>query len=170
MTRTQSMKKKLSMVLMSAMLLATAQLSITLKEASASGNLALGHYVWASSGSYPAAAVDGVHYSSNFWQPNYGQTGWITVDLGSVQAVNQIVIKAPTYGYWVQSASILTSNSADDNTFTAQTPATTYGYYSANNYTNTINLPSTVNTRYVRVQVANVSTATAISELEVYGP
>ncbi|MFD0672763.1 discoidin domain-containing protein [Cohnella sp. GCM10027633] len=161
----QSWKKRLAVVIVMSLLLATAQLSV-LNKASASTNLILGCCVWASSGANPINTVDGVQ--NTFWQ-SADATGWITADLGSEKAVNQIVIKAPAYGYWVQGVKISTSNSTDDGSFVTQSNAT-YGFYSANGYTNTINLPATVNTRYVRVQVTAVSTWTAIGSLEIYGP
>lgn len=159
-------KKQLAIVLAMSLLLAGVQLSGNLNKASASTNLILGCCVWASSGANPINAVDGVQ--STFWQPA-DSTGWITADLGSEKAVNQIVIKAPAYGYWVQGVKISTSNSTDDSSFATQSNAT-YGFYSANGYTNVINLPATVNTRYVRVQVTAVSSWPTIGSLEIYGP
>ncbi|WP_217593699.1 discoidin domain-containing protein [Cohnella sp. GbtcB17] len=169
-TRIQIVKKRTSIALLLTLLLAVAQLSFHLSSASASYNLALGRYVWASSGTGLANAVDGGQ--STFWQPNYGAAGWITVDLGSVQSVNQIVLKTPTYGHFVQAVTIQTSNSADDSSFTNQSTST-HAFYTGNSYTATINLPSTVSARYVRVNLSPVSgggTATILGELEIYGP
>ncbi|MFD2334106.1 discoidin domain-containing protein [Cohnella sp. GCM10020058] len=166
-TRIQVVKKRSTIALLLTLLIAVAQLSFNLSSASASYNLALTRYVWASSGANPSNAVDGGQ--STFWQPNFGAAGWITVDLGSVQSVNQIVLKTPTYGHFVEAFTIQTSNSTDDSSFATQSTST-QAFYSANNYTVTINLPSTVSTRYVRVNVAPVSTATMIGELEIYGP
>lgn len=169
-TRIQALKKRSSLAVMLTLLLAGSQLSLSLDSASATGNLALGRYVWASSGASPSSAVDGVQ--STFWQPLYGANGWITVDLGSVQSVNRLVLKTPTYGHWVEAVTIQTSDSTDDSSFVTQSTST-HAFYSAINYTVTINLPSTVSTRYVRVNLASVSgggTATMLGELEIYGP
>ncbi|QJC53270.1 discoidin domain-containing protein [Paenibacillus albicereus] len=159
-------KKRLSIALL-AVLLTASSFSFQPGSASASWNKALGRYAWASSGSSPANGVDGV--PNTFWQPSGGGQGWLTVDLGSSQSVQQIVLKSPAYGHWVEAVSVLTSDSADDGSFAAQTSGT-YAFYSANSYTVTIQLPNAVNARYVRVNVAPVSTATTIGELEVYGP
>jgi len=163
-TRIHFLKKRLSLALFMSMALVAAQLLFLLNSASASGNLAIGRYAWASMG-YAPNAVDGVQ--GTIWQPGGGGPGWIIVDLGSVQDVNRIVLKTATGGYIVQSASI--STSPDNITYSPQTSAT-YAWISSNGYTVTINLPSTVSTRYVRVDVSPVSTATMIGELEVYGP
>ncbi|MDG0812763.1 discoidin domain-containing protein [Cohnella rhizosphaerae] len=168
--RNSILKKRSSIALMLTLLLAVSQLGFHAGSASASYNLALGSYVWASSGAGPSNAVDGVQ--STFWQPNYGAAGWITVDLGSVQSVNQIVLKTPTYGHFVEAVTIQTSNSTDDGSFTTQSTST-QAFYTGNGYMVTINLPSAVSTRYVRVNLAPVSgggTATMLGELEIYGP
>lgn len=159
-------KKQLAIVIVMSLLVAGVQLSGNLNKASASTTLILGCCVWASSGANPINAVDGVQ--STFWQPA-DASGWITADLGSEKAVNQIVVKTPAYGHWVQSLQISTSNSTVDSSFVTQSSAT-YGFYSGNGYTNVINLPATVNTRYVRVQVTGVGSWPTIGTLEIYGP
>jgi|GEM_PF-3522580 len=162
---TQSLKKRLTTAALAALLLGATQLSLTSNHAFASYNYALAHYTWASSGANTNNAVDGATYDA--WQPQFGGSGWITVDLDSLKSINQIVIKTPALGHIVQSVVISTST---DNITYVQQVSTTCGFVLNNNYTSTINLPSTISARYVRVSVANAGTATMIGELEVYGP
>ncbi|MCD1260014.1 discoidin domain-containing protein [Paenibacillus athensensis] len=159
-----SLKKRLTTVAAAALLLAATQLSLASNQAFASYNYALGQYTWASNGTSSNAVDNSV---STIWQPSFGGSGWMIVDLGSVKTINQLVVKVPSVGHLVESIAV--STSTDNVTYTAQTSAT-YGFYSANGYTNTINLPSAVTTRYVQVSVAPAGTATMIGELEIYGP
>ncbi|WP_164716281.1 discoidin domain-containing protein [Paenibacillus whitsoniae] len=132
----------------------------------AGGNAALGKAYSASttwSTSYPAAnAFDGD--TATRWSASSGSTAnqWISVDLGSAMAVNQVIVKETTYQ---RVTSYKLQSSSDGSTFTdiPGTSGTTLGA------SKTISF-SPVTMRYVRLYVSTASAVPTINEIEVYTP
>lgn len=93
----------------------------------------------------------------------------LTVDLGSAQSVNAVVLKLPAaWGTRTQTLSV--STSTDNNTYSTAAASNTYTFNPSSSNTVTISFTA-ASARYVRVNVTanSGSTAGQVAELEVYG-
>ncbi|WP_336772741.1 galactose-binding domain-containing protein [Paenibacillus sp. MMO-58] len=93
----------------------------------------------------------------------------LTVDLGSAQSVNSVVLKLPaSWGTRTQTLSIAAST--DNNTFTTVAASNTYTFNPSSGNMVTLSFTAT-SARYIRINfTANSgSTGGQVSELEVYG-
>lgn len=120
------------------------------------------------SGFSAANAVDG--NTSTYYEGaanSYPNT--LTVDLGSAQSVNSIVLKLPAaWGTRTQTLSV--STSIDNNTYSTAAASNTYTFNPTSSNTVTISFTA-ASARYVRVNITanSGSTAGQVAELEVYG-
>ncbi|MGG1639163.1 carbohydrate-binding protein [Paenibacillus sp. NRS-1760] len=164
-------RRQVYVILLLVLVLISTQLSFSPSMVSAAGNLALNKSVTESNHTqnYVASnATDG--NQASYWEGAASSyPNWIRVDLGSSQAVNQVVLKLPlAWGDRTQTLSVQTSS--DDTNYNTIVASTAYTYQSGTNAV-TINFTST-NARYVKINVTANTGATGgqISELEVYGP
>ncbi len=137
-------------------------------------NLAAGHPVTATSVNSTFAATNAVDgNASSYWESaNNAFPQSLTVDLGSSQNVNKIVLKLPPSTSWgARTQQVTVSGSVDNATFNVLSGPSTIGFDPAvQNNTATINFGAT-SARYVRITIgANTGwPAAQLSELEVYG-
>ncbi|MET8349456.1 CARDB domain-containing protein [Micromonospora sp. NPDC005206] len=113
--------------------------------------------------------VDG--NAGSYWESvNNSFPEWVQVDLGSSQAVNQVVLKLPTSGWATRTQTLSVQGSANGSAFTDLVASQTYTFNPASGSTVTINFSQTA-TRYVRITITGNSgwPAGQLSELEVYG-
>ncbi|MPZ82587.1 MAG: APHP domain-containing protein [Actinophytocola sp.] len=117
---------------------------------------------------YPATnSVDG--NQATYWESeNNAFPQWIQADLGSTKAVGRIVLKLPTT-WESRTQTLAVRGSTDGSTFTDIAAATGRAFTPAGN---TVTIPVTATTRYVRLHVtANTGwPAAQLSEFELYGP
>jgi hypothetical protein len=113
-------------------------------------------------------AVDGD--ANTYWESaNNAFPQWLQVDLGSAKSIGSVVLKLPpTWGARTQTLSVL--GSSDGATFSTIKASADYAFDPAS--ANTVTIPVSATTRYVRVNVtANTGwPAGQVSELEVYAP
>ncbi|UJF31464.1 discoidin domain-containing protein [Paenibacillus hexagrammi] len=161
--------KSLLVALMVVLLLA--QLGVVVPAALAATNLAAGKPVAATGYNdvyVPVNVNDG--NQATYWESSnnaFPQT--IRVDLGSVYAINQAVLKLPAdWGSRSQTLSVL--GSLDDATYTTLSGSASYTFDPASSNIVTINLPTT-SARYVKLTFTANSgwPAAQLSEFEVYG-
>ncbi|ACT02574.1 discoidin domain-containing protein [Paenibacillus sp. JDR-2] len=113
-------------------------------------------------------AVDG-NISTYYEGAANSYSNILTVDLGSAQSVNSVVLKLPaSWGTRTQTLSVAAS--ADNNTFNTAAASNTYTFNPSSGNTVTLSFTAT-SARYIRVNfTANSgSTGGQVSELEVYG-
>jgi hypothetical protein len=96
---------------------------------------------------------------------------WVTVDLGSSQTINRVVLKLPT-GWGTRNQTLSVQGSATGSSFTDLTPSTQYTFnpsVAGNSVTITFGQTAT---RYVRINITANSAwpAGQLSEVEIYGP
>ncbi|GFZ32247.1 hypothetical protein CSC2_27730 [Clostridium zeae] len=137
------------------------------------GNLALGKTIVANNytQNYIASnANDG--NTGTYWEGASGSyPNALTVDLGSAQSVNKIVLKlnpSTDWGKRTQTLSVLTST--DNSSYSTAVASVVYTFDPASGNTATITFSSTT-ARYVRVSITVNSGATGgqVAEFEVYG-
>lgn len=120
------------------------------------------------SGFSAANAVDG-NASTYYEGAANSFPNTLTVDLGSAQTVNSVVLKLPaSWGTRAQTLSV--STSIDNNTFNTTAASHTYTFNPSSGNTVTISFPA-ASARYVRASFTANSGASGgqVSELEVYG-
>ncbi|MFC3505510.1 CARDB domain-containing protein [Micromonospora krabiensis] len=113
--------------------------------------------------------VDG--NAGSYWESvNNAFPGWVQVDLGSSQVVNQVVLKLPTAGWPTRTQTLSVRGSTNGSSFTDLVGSQTYTFNPATGSTVTIGVTPTA-TRYVRIHVTANSgwPAGQLSEVEVYG-
>ncbi|WBB67848.1 CARDB domain-containing protein [Micromonospora sp. WMMD812] len=113
--------------------------------------------------------VDG--NAGSYWESvNNSFPGWVQVDLGSSQAVNQVVLKLPTAGWPTRTQTLSVQGSANGSSFSNLVGPQTYTFNPTTGSTVTITFNQT-STRYLRITVTANSgwPAGQLSELEVYG-
>jgi uncharacterized repeat protein (TIGR01451 family) len=117
---------------------------------------------------YPVAnAVDG--NQATYWESaNNAFPQWIQADLGSAKALTRIVLKLPT-NWESRTQTLAVTGSTNGTSFTNIVGAAGYTFSPS---ANTVTIPATANTRYVRLNVsANTGwPAAQLSEFELYGP
>jgi F5/8 type C domain/Pectate lyase superfamily protein/Abnormal spindle-like microcephaly-assoc'd, ASPM-SPD-2-Hydin len=135
------------------------------------GNLAAGRPTTATSQNGPYVAgntVDG--NAASYWEGANGSFPQsVTVDLGSAQPVNRLVLKLPT-NWETRTQNITVLGSTDGGSYAQILGATNYTFNQGAGNTVTVNLPAS-NRRYVRLTFNgnNVWPAAQLSEFEVYG-
>ncbi len=141
----------------------------------ANGNLAQGRPATASSYTQnlvPANAVDGD--ASTYWESANGafpQT--FTVDLGSAQAVGELVLDLPPSSSWgARTQTLSVSGSTDGSNYSTLVGSAGYTFDPSTGNTVTVTLPSSTSTRYLRLNfTANTGWAAAqLSELQAFAP
>ena len=137
------------------------------------GNLAAGRPTTESGHAdvYPSGnVVDG--NQASYWESvNNSFPEWVTVDLGSSQAINRVVLKLPT-NWGTRNQTLSVQSSANGSSFSTIVASATYVFNPAvAGNSVTINFGQT-STRYVRIDItANTAwPAGQLSEVEVYGP
>ncbi|GAB3955821.1 hypothetical protein GCM10027614_66300 [Micromonospora vulcania] len=113
--------------------------------------------------------VDG--NAGSYWESvNNAFPQWVQVDLGSSQAVNQVVLKLPTSGWGTRTQTLSVQGSTNGSSFGTLVGSQTYTFNPASGSTVTINFTQ-ASTRYVRITITANSgwPAGQLSELEVYG-
>lgn len=117
---------------------------------------------------YPVAnAVDG--NQASYWEStNNAFPQWIQADLGSTKALTRIVLKLPTT-WEARTQTLAVLGSTNGTSFTDLVPSAGYTFSPS---ANTVTIPLTATTRYVRLNVtANTGwPAAQVSEFELYGP
>jgi len=146
-------------------------LMVSVNSAVAQTNLAAGKSVTATSqlGGFSASnATDGSQGS--YWESQNGsfpQT--LTVDLGSVSAINRVVLKLPA-AWETRTQTLSVSGSVNGSSFSSLVASTGYVFNPVNS--NVVEIPVTqTDVRYVRLSItANTGWAAAqLAEFEVYG-
>jgi len=117
---------------------------------------------------YPVGnAVDG--NQATYWESaNNAFPQWIQADLGSTRALTRIVLKLPA-GWEARTQTLAVQGSTNGTSFGDLVGSTGYTFSPS---ANTVTVPLTASTRYVRVNVtANTGwPAAQLSEFELYGP
>ncbi|WIV55480.1 CARDB domain-containing protein [Amycolatopsis nalaikhensis] len=117
---------------------------------------------------YPVSnAVDG--NQATYWESaNNAFPQWIQADLGSVKPLSRLVLKLPT-GWEARTQTLTVRGSTDGTAFTDLAAATGYAFAPS---ANTVTIPVTASTRYVRLTItANTQwPAAQLAEFELYGP
>src|SRR5262245_28580962 len=117
---------------------------------------------------YPVSnAVDG--NQATYWESaNNAFPQWIQADLGSAKTLTRIVLKLPA-NWETRTQTLAVTGSTNGTSFSRLAGPT--GYVSPP-IANTVTIPLTASTRYVRVNVsANTGwPAAQLSEFELYGP
>jgi hypothetical protein len=114
--------------------------------------------------------VDG--NQSTYWESvNNSFPAWVSVDLGSAQAINRVVLKLPA-GWGTRNQTLAVQGSTTGSAFTDLTASAQYTFNPAvAGNSVTITVPQTT-IRYVRITISANSAwpAGQLSEVEVYGP
>jgi hypothetical protein len=117
---------------------------------------------------YPVSnVIDG--NQASYWESNNNAfPQWLQADLGSAKALSRIVLKLPTT-WESRTQTLVVRGSTDGTSFTDL--AASRGYLFSPS-ANTVTIPVTATTRYVRLNVtANTQwPAAQVSEFELYGP
>ncbi|HEX6360621.1 CARDB domain-containing protein [Actinophytocola sp.] len=117
---------------------------------------------------YPVAnVVDG--NQATYWEStNNAFPHWIQADLGSTKALTRIVLKLPTT-WEARTQTFAVLGSSDGTSFAGLVPSTGHTFSPS---ANTVTIPVSGSTRYVRLQItANTGwPAAQLSEFELYGP
>ncbi|MEV0718553.1 discoidin domain-containing protein [Asanoa sp. NPDC050611] len=133
------------------------------------GNLAAGRPMTATSNNGPYVAGNAADGNvASYWEGSNGQFPQsLTVDLGSAQTVNRLVLKLPS-NWETRTQNIAVLGSTDGGSFSQVVGAANYTFNQGSSVT--VNLPSG-SRRYVRLTFAsnNVWPAAQLSEFEVYG-
>ena len=118
---------------------------------------------------YPVSnAVDG--NQATYWESaNNAFPQWIQADLGSAKSLTRIVLKLPA-AWGARTQTLTVGGSTDGTSFTDL--AGSSGYVFTPTSANTVTIPLTASTRYVRLNItANTGwPAAQLSEFELYGP
>jgi chitodextrinase len=136
------------------------------------GNLALSRPTQESSHNQSFVSGNATDGNQNsYWESvNNAFPQWVQVDLGSVLAVNKVVLKLPaSWGTRTQTLSVQTSTDGAGFATVVNSGGVTFNPAGANTATLTF---AQANARYVRINVTanNGWPAAQLSELEVYGP
>ncbi|WP_086857335.1 CARDB domain-containing protein [Amycolatopsis lexingtonensis] len=117
---------------------------------------------------YPVAnAVDG--NQASYWESaNNAFPQWLQADLGSAKPLSRIVLKLPVT-WESRTQTLAVRGSTDGTAFTDLVASSGYAFAPS---VNTVTIPVTATTRYVRLQItANTQwPAAQLSEFELYGP
>jgi hypothetical protein len=134
------------------------------------GNLAAGRPVTATSQNGPYVAGNAVDANpASYWEGTNGSFPQsLTVDLGSAQSVNRLVLKLPT-NWETRTQNIAVHGSTDGGSYSQILGATSYTFNQGAGNAVTVNLPAGTR-RFVRLTFAsnNVWPAAQLSELEAY--
>nr|WP_318307085.1 CARDB domain-containing protein [Amycolatopsis sp. MEP2-6] len=142
----------------------------TAATATAAADVPLTRTVSASSAlpGYPVAnAVDG--NQASYWESaNNAFPQWLQADLGSAKPLSRIVLKLPAT-WESRTQTLAVRGSTDGTAFTDLVASSGYAFAPS---ANTVTIPVTATTRYVRLQItANTQwPAAQLSEFELYGP
>jgi flagellar hook assembly protein FlgD len=120
-------------------------------------------------GEYPASNV-GDGNQATYWESVNNQLPqWVQADLGATTNVAQLVLKLPT-GWEARTETVTVQGSANGTSFSDLVASAGYRFDPAT--ANTVTIPLTASTRYVRLNVtANTGwPAAQLSEFEVHGP
>ena len=144
---------------------------VPVTNAADSMNLAIGKTITASSYTQNYVATNANDGNTNtYWEGGanaYPET--LTVDLGSNQTVNKMVLKLnASWETRTQTLSVLTST--DNNSYATNVGSNTYTFNPSSSNVVTINLTETT-ARYIRLNITGNSKATGgqVAEFEVYG-
>jgi chitodextrinase len=150
------------------------QVTVTTDPPSSTTNLALHRPTSESSHTQTYAsgnATDGD--TTTYWESaNNAFPQWVQVDLGATAGVRRIVLKLPPATAWATRTQTLSvQGSTDGGTFTQLLASAGYTFDAATGNTATLTLPSTVTTRYVRLNITanNGWPAGQVSEFQVFG-
>jgi chitodextrinase len=150
------------------------QVTVTTDPPSSTTNLALHRPTSESSHTQTYAsgnATDGD--TTTYWESaNNAFPQWVQVDLGATAGVRRIVLKLPPATAWATRTQTLSvQGSTDGGTFTQLLASAGYTFDPATGNTATLTLPSTVTTRYVRLNITanNGWPAGQVSEFQVFG-
>jgi chitodextrinase len=150
------------------------QVTVTTDPPSSTTNLALHRPTSESSHTQTYAsgnATDGD--TTTYWESaNNAFPQWVQVDLGATTGVRRIVLKLPPATAWATRTQTLSvQGSTDGGTFTQLLASAGYTFDPATGNTATLTLPSTVTTRYVRLNITanNGWPAGQVSEFQVFG-
>ncbi|WP_239071696.1 CARDB domain-containing protein [Amycolatopsis sp. SID8362] len=117
---------------------------------------------------YPVAnAVDG--NQASYWESaNNAFPQWLQADLGSAKPLSRIVLKLPAT-WESRTQTLAVRGSTDGTAFTDLVASSGYAFAPS---ANTVTIPVTATTRYVRLQItANTQwPAAQLAEFELYGP
>ncbi|HZM81818.1 MAG TPA: discoidin domain-containing protein [Candidatus Limnocylindrales bacterium] len=167
--RQQHLRRRLMAAALALGLLAPALPLVPGSPVAAAGgpNLALGKAASASStnGSFVAGNLNDGNQATYWESANNAFPQWAQIDLGSVTAIDQIILKLPA-GWGSRTQTLAVQGSNDGVSYATIVSSATYTF----NPTVTINFPA-ANTRFVRVNItANTGwPAGQISEFEIYG-
>ncbi|MFG2379115.1 discoidin domain-containing protein [Streptomyces sp. NPDC048504] len=150
------------------------QVTVTTDPPSSTTNLALHQPTSESSHTQSYASGNATDSDANtYWESaNNAFPQWIQVDLGAVTGVKRIVLRLPPAAAWAaRTQTISVQGGTDAGTSTQLLASAGYTFDPATGNTATLTLPSTVTTRYVRLNITanNGWPAGQVSELQVFG-
>ncbi|WP_405975239.1 discoidin domain-containing protein [Streptomyces sp. NBC_00988] len=150
------------------------QVTVTTDPPSSTTNLALHQATSESSHTQTYASGNATDGDANtYWESaNNAFPQWIQVDLGAATGVKRIVLKLPPATAWTtRTQTISVQGGTDAGTSTLLLASAGYTFDPATGNTATLTLPSTVTTRYVRLNITanNGWPAGQVSEFQVFG-
>ncbi|WP_405865827.1 discoidin domain-containing protein [Streptomyces sp. NBC_01515] len=150
------------------------QVTVTTDPPSSTTNLALHQPTSESSHTQTYASGNATDGDTNtYWESaNNAFPQWIQVDLGAATGVKRIVLKLPPATAWAtRTQTISVQGGTDAGTATQLLASAGYTFDPATGNTATLTLPSTVTTRYVRLNITanNGWPAGQVSEFQVFG-
>ncbi|WP_328676100.1 galactose-binding domain-containing protein [Streptomyces sp. NBC_00343] len=150
------------------------QVAVTTDPPSGTTNLALHQPTSESSHTQTYASGNATDGDANtYWESaNNAFPQWIQVDLGAATAVKRIVLKLPPDTAWAtRTQTISVQGGTDAGTATQLLASAGCTFDPATGNTATLTLPSTVTTRYVRLDITanNGWPAGQVSEFQVFG-
>ncbi|MEV8540200.1 discoidin domain-containing protein [Streptomyces sp. NPDC051572] len=152
----------------------SSQVTVTTDPPSSTTNLALHQPTSESSHTQTYASGNATDGEANtYWESaNNAFPQWIQVDLGAATGVKRIVLKLPPATAWTtRTQTISVQGGTDAGTSTLLLVSAGYTFDPATGNTATLTLPSTVTTRYVRLNITanNGWPAGQVSEFQVFG-
>ncbi|MFI5879676.1 discoidin domain-containing protein [Streptomyces sp. NPDC051554] len=152
----------------------SSQVTVTTDPPSSTTNLALHQPTSESSHTQTYASGNATDGDANtYWESaNNAFPQWIQVDLGAATGVKRIVLKLPPATAWTtRTQTISVQGGTDAGTSTLLLASAGYTFDPATGNTATLTLPSTVTTRYVRLNITanNGWPAGQVSEFQVFG-
>ncbi|MFD4558028.1 discoidin domain-containing protein [Streptomyces sp. NPDC058469] len=150
------------------------QVTVTTDAPSSTTNLALHRPTSESSHTQSYASGNATDGDTNtYWESaNNAFPQWLQVDLGAATGVKRIVLKLPPATAWAtRTQTISVQGGTDAGTSTQLLAQAGYTFDPATGNTATLTLPSTVTTRYVRLNITanNGWPAAQVSEFQVFG-
>jgi chitodextrinase len=150
------------------------QVTVTTDPPSSTTNLALHRATSESSHTQTYASGNSTDGDNNtYWESaNNAFPQWLQVDLGATTGVKRIVLKLPPATAWAtRTQTISVQGGTDAGTSTQLLASAGYTFDPATGNTATLTLPSTANTRYVRLDFTanNGWPAGQVSEFQVFG-